>query len=458
MTEGAITLFVSKMEKAGLAYPVINSFSHYYQQLVDGESGLISNADIRPVAPEDIEDAAGLGAYADAGRKASKRAVVIILNGGLGTSMGLTKAKSLLPVKDGKTFLEIKLRQAEKSGATLAFMNSFNTHADTIQAVSRLNPSVTPEYFIQNKYPKIAKEGFTPAVWPKNPHLEWNPPGHGDIYIALLTSGLLNRLIERDIEYAFISNSDNLGATLDPSLLGYFSAHSFPFMMEVAQRTPADLKGGHLARHKNGRLILREIAQCPEDEIEAFQNINAYRYFNTNNIWINLKNLNNIFNESDALVLPMILNPKTVDPRDKNSPQVYQVETAMGAAISLFQNAVAVKVSENRFHPVKKCNELLAVRSDCYQLTHDHYLQQNPKRSSPIQIKLDPLFYGQVDALEERFKNGIPSLIDCDALTIEGDVFFEKNIKLIGTVHIKNKSGSPFILKANSIVDHSIVV
>jgi UTP--glucose-1-phosphate uridylyltransferase len=337
-------------------------------------------------------------------------------------------------------------------------MNSFNTHADTIQAISKLGPSITPEYFIQNKYPKILKKQFTPAVWPKNPHLEWNPPGHGDIYVALLTSGLLDRLLERDIEYAFISNSDNLGATLDPAILGYFSVNAFPFMMEVAQRTPADLKGGHIARHKNGQLVLREIAQCPSSDIAAFQNIETYRFFNTNNIWINLKQLTAVIKKSNALILPLILNPKTVDPRDKNSPEVFQIETAMGAAISLFKNAMAVKVSEDRFHPVKKCNELLAVRSDCYHLTHDYHLVKTPGRSTPIKINLDPDFYGHIDAFEKRFENGIPSLVDCESLTIEGDVFFEKNIKFIGSVHIKNKSGVPYVLKADSIIDHALEV
>jgi UTP--glucose-1-phosphate uridylyltransferase len=162
--------------------------------------------------------------------------------------------------------------------------------------------------------------------------------------------------------------------------------------------------------------------------------------------------------ESGSFYLPMMLNPKTVDPRDKNSPHVYQVETAMGAAISLFQNATAVKVPDSRFHPVKTCNELLAVRSDCYQFTRDNQLIQNPKKANPIHIKLDPMFYGQLDTFEERFKEGIPSLVDCDTLTIEGNVFFEKNVKLLGAVTIKNRSESPYTVKAGSIVDRSITI
>jgi UTP--glucose-1-phosphate uridylyltransferase len=459
MNADAVQLFVSKMEKAGLAAPVINTFLYYYQQVINGESGLLPACDISPVTAKEVEDIADLGTLAETGRRRAKHAVIIILNGGLGTSMGLSKAKSLLEVKDGRSFLEIKLRQAEHSGAALAFMNSFNTHADTIEAISKLKPSLQPEFFVQNKFPKILKKELTPAHWPKDPQLEWNPPGHGDIYVALLTSGLLNGFLEKDLRYAFISNSDNLGATLDPSLLGYFSANEIPFMMEVAQRTPADLKGGHLARHKkSGRLILREIAQCPKDDVSSFQDIGVYRYFNTNNIWINLRMLKKLMERSDAFYLPMMLNPKTLDPRDKHSPPVYQIETAMGAAISLFQNAAAVNVSENRFHPVKTCNDLLAVRSDCYQLSRENHLRLNPKKQSALRIKLDPAFYGNIDMFEDRFKAGVPSLIDCDALTIEGNVFFERNIRIRGAVTIKNTNDAPYIVKAGRVVDRSITV
>ena len=90
--------------------------------------------------------------------------------------------------------------------------------------------------------------------------MEWNPPGHGDIYIALETSGILEKLLQADYRYAFISNIDNLGATLDTEILAYIESHSLPFLLEVTKRTEMDRKGGHLARHKNGHLVLREAA------------------------------------------------------------------------------------------------------------------------------------------------------------------------------------------------------
>ena len=314
---------------------------------------------------------------------------------------------------------------------------------------------------MQHKYPKILKTGLGPATWPANPELEWNPPGHGDVYAALYTSGVLQQLLDQGITYAFISNSDNLGATMDPALLGYFSEMGSPFMMEVAAKTPADIKGGHLARLPDGKLLLRESAQCPADELDAFEDIRRYRFFNTNNIWLNLKFLKDLIGKQEALHLTMILNPKTLDPRDKDSPEVYQIESAMGAAISLFDGATAIRVPRSRFFPVKKCNDLLAIRSDCFILTKDDNLIINPQRSANnrsemIKIKLDPEYYGKIDGFEDRFRNGVPSLVDCESLTIDGDVFFEKDVIIKGEVVIKNPGPTCALIARGTVIDDNI--
>ena len=453
-----LSAFVEKMEREGLAPSIIDTFSYYYQQVVRGETGFLSDNDIEPVMPGEVEDAENLDPYRDAGTEALKNAVIIMLNGGLGTSMGLTRAKSLITIKDDMSFLEIKLRQAQKSGASLALMNSFNTHADTIEAVSNIAVSYNPYYFIQNKFPKILQADFSPATWPQNHTLEWNPPGHGDIYSALHASGLLEQLLKRGKKYAFISNSDNLGATLDECLLGYFSTNAFPFMMEVAQRTPDDLKGGHIARHKKGNLVLREIAQCPECEIDIFQDIQHYRYFNTNNIWINLNQLNAVVQKQGAVFLPIILNPKTLDPRINSSPRVYQIETAMGSAISLFKNAVAVKIPDERFHPVKQNNDLLAIQSDNYLLTEDFRILKNPARTlDRIRINLDPAYFGSIDRYNARFKHGIPSLLACESLEVHGDVFFEDHVQIQGRVVIHNRTNAPVVIKQGSVIEEDVL-
>lgn len=450
--------FILKMERENLHPVVIDTFAHYYKKVVSGITGLISDKDILPVTSDNIEDADRIQEYAETGRIASSNAVMIKLNGGLGTSMGLTRAKSLLEVKNGKTFLEIILKQAEKRHLKLALMNSFSTHEDTLNALSKIKPPDSPLLFLQNKFPKILKKNFAPADWPKNPDLEWNPPGHGDIYSAIYSSGILNTLLDNGIIYAFISNSDNLGATLDESLLGYFVEKDLSFMMEVAPRTPSDVKGGHIARHKDGRLILRESAQCPENELSAFRDIKRYGFFNTNNIWINLKILHKLIQKSGIVKLPIIRNPKTLDPRDENSPKVFQIETAMGAAISLFEGSAVIKVPTSRFLPVKKCNDLLSIRSDRFIFSTENNLITNPNTGTKtIQVDLDPKYYGKIDLFDERFSSGVPSLTNCESLTIKGDVRFESNVAIRGKIVITNQGKTQAVIKEGAVVEKDLI-
>jgi len=456
--------FVSKMKKENLADVVIETFCQYHNQALNGETGLIYDSDIEPVELDEIQELGNLDIYQEQGEGAYKNAVRIVLNGGLGTSMGLTGPKSLLKVKDGHSFLSLIMNQTESSRVNLVFMNSFSTHDDTLAALEKIDSPLRPRSFRQNKYPKVLQENFAPAAWPPNPKLEWNPPGHGDVYTALYTSGMLQQLLAENIHYAFISNSDNLGARMDASLLGYFVKKEIPFLMEVAEKTPADVKGGHLAKLKNsGRFVLREAAQCPKEEIVAFQQIGPYRYFNTNSIWINLKALNQIFKKSNKILLPLILNAKTLDPRDESSPPVYQFETAMGAAISLFDRAAAVRVPRSRFFPVKTCNDLLIMRSDCFVFTDNKNLRLNPERKinqkkDTIKIKLDPRFYGKIDDFDQRFADGVPSLVDCWALTVEGDVLFEKDVKIKSAVTIKNTQLQQAVIKAGTVIDRDLIL
>ena len=456
---GNLSEFIQKMEKADIDPITIDTFCYYYKKTVSGETGVIHESHIHRILPDELENAGNLKSFTELGKSVRDKAVMLVLNGGLGTSMGLTCAKSLIEAKNGETFLAITLKQAEAKGVKLCFMNSFNTHEDTLSAVAKLNPTEPPRYFLQNRFPKILQDGFLPALWPKTRSLEWNPPGHGDIYTALHTSGMLNKLLDEGIVYAFISNLDNLGGTLDETLLGYFSKNNFPFMMEVSERTPSDMKGGHLARFKNDRLILRELAQCPEKDLNRFQDINYHRFFNTNNIWINLPFLKKLIETDGMIRLPMILNPKLLDPRDESSPPVYQIETAMGSAIFLFNNATAVKVHKDRLLPVKTCNDLLAIRSDCFVYTKEKGLFRHPERKlAPILIKLDPRYYGKIDQFDQRFPQGIPSLKECESLVIEGDVCFENDVVIRGNVVIKNSGERQVTINAGTIVDKDLIL
>jgi UTP--glucose-1-phosphate uridylyltransferase len=453
-----LSAFRRKMEAAGLQPLVLDTFANYYRQVCSGARGFIPDNDILPVMPEDIDHYRDLATYRDTGRKAARKAVHITLNGGLGTSMGLTGAKSLLPVHKGRSFLEIILKQTAASGARLCLMNSFNTEAETQAALQGINPDPHPLSFRQHQFPKILQDTLAPADWPANRDLEWNPPGHGDVYSALFTSGMLQRLLDDGIRYAFIANCDNLGASLDPVLLGYFVSQGFPFLMEVAPKTRADVKGGHLARKKEGGLLLREVAQCPEDELEVFKDIARYRYFNTNNIWVDLQHLVERLQRLGIVDLPMIVNPKTLDPRDSQSPLVYQVESAMGAAIALFDEAAAVEVPRSRFFPVKKCSDLLALRSDLFTIDQNggvlwHSNQPLVAAAGKLTIELDPRFYAKIDQFEARFAEGIPSLVDCESLVVKGDVRFGRDVHLKGRVVIVNPKDEQTAIAAGSIIE-----
>ncbi len=447
----SIQAFVDLMRAQGLSDPAIASFAMHLRRLRGGDRGTIAEDEIRPVP--DLSDADDLEAHREAGTARLDTVVVIKLNGGLGTSMGLDRAKSLLPVRGRLSFLDLIARQVlalrEQIGSRipLVIMNSFRTAADSERALAAYPDLVSDDVglgFLQNRVPKILSDGMVPAVFPDDPELEWCPPGHGDLYTAIAASGLLDRLLEAGIEYAFVSNADNLGAVLEPAILGFMIAERADFLLEAADRTAADRKGGHLCRLRNGRLALRESAQCPPEAEAAFQDVSRYRYFNTNNVWLHLPALSELLTEHQGfLPLPTIVNSKTLDPRDPSSPPVFQLETAMGTAISLFPRAAAIRVPRHRFSPVKNTNDLLAVRSDAYELTEDSRVVLHPDRATPPVVRLDERFYKLVDEFDRRFPAGPPSLLRCSSLVVEGDISFGAGVVVEGNAVVRTeKSGA----------------
>ncbi|MCA9931730.1 MAG: UTP--glucose-1-phosphate uridylyltransferase [Anaerolineales bacterium] len=455
-----IDAFITKMADEGLPDIFIDIFAYYYEQLRQGHTGLIPESELLPV--DELPDSETFpAAYAEMGREVLGKTAVIKLNGGLGTSMGLKRAKSLLPIKGELTFLDIIARQVSEQGVPLLLMNSFNTDEDSLAALSKYPGLVVhdlPLSFLQHKAPKIRQADFQPATWPTKPELEWCPPGHGDIYTALVTSGQLDALLDAGYEYAFVSNVDNLGAVVDDAILGYFAQHQIPFMMEVADRTLMDRKGGHLARRAaDGQLVLRESAQCPPENKADFQNIQRHKYFNTNNLWLNLPALKALMVErNNRLGLPLIRNSKTVDPRDPASTPVYQMETAMGSAIGVFVGSQAVRVPRSRFAPVKTTNDLLAVRSDGYRLTDDNRIILDSKAGGTV-ISLDVGYYKFVNDLDARFLSGIPSLKKCTSFKVQGDVRFGRGVVCEGDVHLINESERPARIPAGAVLTGKLV-
>ena len=432
-----------KMQGVGLSRAAIDAFRHSVGVLTSNQSMMIPETEIEPA--RDVADWEALvAATPEADAALLAQAVLVKLNGGLGTGMGLQKAKSLLEIKPGVTFLDTIVRQVQslreraQYPVNLLLMNSFSTSEDTMAHLARYADfaDAAKVEMLQNRVPKLVTDTLEPVEYPANPELEWCPPGHGDIYPALVGSGWLDKLLAAGVKYAFVSNSDNLGAQLDTRFLRWFAESGAPFVMEVTRRTEADKKGGHLATRKaDGQPILREVAQCPDEDVEEFQNIGKHRYFNTNNLWIRLDALKEVLDTNGGVLpLPVICNSKTVDPRDSASQKVYQLETAMGAALQCFPGARAVCVPRSRFFPVKTCSDLLLLRSDAVVIDEAGAMKLAPECNgvAPV-VLLDGKLYKLVESLETL---GVPSLKNVSKLVVSKAHTFAPGEALSGEVVI----------------------
>jgi UTP--glucose-1-phosphate uridylyltransferase len=444
MSEDGLRAAEEKMREAGQPEEAIRNFLGAYERLVGGESAMLPTSELEPAgevpALDELPDA-------DPG-EALGHVVVIKLNGGLATTMGLRQPKSLVEARDGRSFLEIiveqtlALRRRHGVQLPLVLMNSEATREATLEALSRyedLNHGL-PVDFMQSMVPKLGAEKLEPVEWPKDPSLEWNPPGHGDVYGALRRSGMLEALLDRDIRYAMISNSDNLGAVIDARIAAHMAANEIPFLMEVVAGTEADRKGGHIARRRSdGQLVLRETAQTPDEDEESFRDYRRWRYYNTNTLWIDLRVLADTLERSDGVLeLPLIVNHKTVDPRDSSSPEVVQLESAMGAAIGSFPGAELLLVPRTRFAPVKTTDDLLVLRSDVYAVSDDMVVAPVEERRDGLPyVELDSRFYKMLDDFEAHFPEGPPSLKEAQRLVVHGDVTFAGGVVVRGSAELE---------------------
>ena len=438
----AVAAVMAKAEAGGVNGAELAALRRRLRQLDEQDAGLLPGEALEPVADlprlEDLPEPSPAQA-----RDVLNRLVIIKLNGGLGTSMGLSGPKSLLEIKPGANFLDAVARQVlalrERYGARLplVLMNSALTRDPSFEALSRYDglgvPGV-PRDFLQGREPKIRARDFHPVSWPDDPELEWCPPGHGDIYTALAATGTLDALLGAGLRYAFVSNSDNLGPFVDVRIAACMAAERVPFVLEAVRGTAADRKGGHLACYRS-RLVLRETAQVPDGDT-SFTDVERWRWYNTNNIWIDLRALKDLqAGDPAAPDLPLIVNRKTVDPRDQESTPVIQLESAMGAAIGSIPGARAVHVPRSRFAPVKTTNDLLVARSDAYEFASDGRLKPTFDGEEPV-VTLDDDYYKLLPDFEKRFPAGPPSLRRCRRFEVEGDVTFGADVVAVGEVRL----------------------
>jgi len=389
----------------------------------------------------------------------AQKLCVLKLNGGLGTTMGCKGPKSVIEVHSGLTFLDLAVQQVEVLNTKLAadvpliLMNSFNTHEDTMKVVHKYrHAKATVHNFNQSRHPRILKDSLLPM--PDNPKETgdaWYPPGHGDVFRSLANSGLLDEMIRQGKEYVFISNVDNLGATVDFDILNNLFETNCEFCMEVTDKTCADIKGGTLIEYEGG-VRLFEIAQCPPQYVEDFKSIKKFKIFNTNNLWVSLKAIARVLKSNTLRNVDIITNPK----RAENGQSVLQLETAAGAAIQFFENAKGINVHRRRFLPVKNTSDLFIVQSNLYTLDGGQ-LVMNPKRvfeTVPL-VKLGENFT-KVQNYASRLQ-GIPDILELDQLTVSGDVTFGSHISLKGTVIIVANHGNRIDIPAGAILENKVV-
>ncbi|RKP15337.1 UTP--glucose-1-phosphate uridylyltransferase family [Piptocephalis cylindrospora] len=420
---------------------------------------------INSPVPEQIVPYAKLRKAADSSAPGTTAAAlgklaVLKLNGGLGTTMGCVGPKSAIEVRDGLTFLDLTVQQVEHlntqtpdADVPLVLMNSFNTDRETKRIVRKYTDhNVRIKTFNQSRYPRISKDSLLPV--PRNHRsgtvTEWYPPGHGDLYDSLANSGLLDELIAEGREYLFVSNVDNLGATVDTAILEHMESSGAEFLMEVTDKTRADIKGGTLIDY-NGQIRLLEIAQVPPEHVEDFKSISKFKIFNTNNLWINLRAVKRVL-EAKQLEMEIIVNNKTTEDGEK----VLQLETAVGAAIKHFTGAHGINVPRSRFLPVKSTSDLFLITSDLYTLDRG-VLTMNPKRmfaTVPL-VKLGDNFK-KVHEFLARFRT-IPHILELDHLTVTGDVTFGADVLLRGTVIIVANHGDRIDIPAGSTLENKVV-
>ena len=398
---------------------------------------------IRPIDFEEIPKAADLPMpEKEESRRLLSRLAVCKLNGGLGTGMGCRGAKSAIPVKDGKTFLDLTMEQMEtlngefECDVPLILMNSFHTDAQTRRIVKKYaNLQILP--FRQSSIYRLDGKTLLPIIEPNPKDENKSPPGHGDFYSVREFRRLVGQLLKQGKKHLFVSNADNLFGTSNLTILKRLADSGTPFLLEVTKKTPHDAKGGSFVRKKNGRIALLELAQVPPEKRPRFNDPRIFSNFNTNNLWFDLEKLETYLDKEKRF--RVMANPKTVGGRP-----VIQLETAIGSAIEEFDGASLLQVERDRFLPVKSTDDLFLLQSNLFSIQNG-FPVPNPSRKNKtlprISLGESLKFYEQY---AERLKE-MPNVLELESLTVEGDVGFGRNVRLVGKVVLRGVEKTFFV-------------
>lgn len=453
--------FEKAMQSAGLSLSSMHRFRELFEEYRSQSRDFVDWNKIRSLIPGANEDLIDqyqsiTEEFREAGMRSLDKLVLCKLNGGLGTTLGCQGPKSLVRVLGDDCFLSIILSQMKyhslKFGpkVPLILLNSFATDAQTKDFVGEEHRrTLIIRMLLQNTFMRIDRESLTPLP-EELAEKRFSPPGHGDVFFSLYQSGELERLIDAGKEFLFVSNSDNLGASIDLGILGYLVESKCAFLSEVTERSPNDLKGGVLVRSpadgvqsNASRIRLMELAQVPEDKKSEFFDVKRFPFFNTNNVWVHLPTLLDLI-ESRSLAMDLIVNQKSMYGHD-----FVQLEQAMGSAIRSFEGAKGIVVPRSRFCPVKGSNELFLVRSNIVSYKNGAFAIDAKKSAMP-KIDLGATFKN-LEEFEKRLPE-IPDIRNLKSLRVEGDVTFGKNITLSGDVVLDGRK-QPLHLEDGQVLD-----
>ena len=443
-----------RMKRRGLQESDIDFFLKAWRSMKEPEEKLDWHA-LRPVTEENVfqlppPHSEEENRLRERGIAHMHECAIVKLNGGRSTTMGGQVPKCMVTAKDGKSFLDITMGQIIAANdrfdieMPLVLMNSFFTDHVTEEIIGK-TPLIIMN-FIQNEYPRIQADNMLPLG--TGTDMDWCPAGHGDFFASIEGSGLLDDLLNLGIRYVFISNIDNLSAEISPLILGQMLDAKNDFLMEITRKTARDVKGGSPVYY-NDKLSLLEIAQVPESHLDNFQDINEFKYFNTNNLWVDLAAVKEKRRKNE-LQLPIILNNKHIADTD-----IIQIETAMGAGIQSFNNPGLIDVPRNRFAPVKKLSDLFLLQSDVYIMNNEFQLSVNPERPADLPTLPEIEFQSGFPAgneLENSFVDPASvSMLEATTFIVDGNVFFEKDLQIKGKVVISNRDGETVTIGDDTI-------
>jgi len=392
--------------------------------------------------------------------------VVLKLNGGMGTTMGLDIPRCALPLSGDKIFLDVIVRQIEnlnnqfKVNIPLVLMNSRHQNAEVLELLDRYSSSnVKIHTFVQSCYPRLSP--VTWSITAKQPYSQataenWYPPGSGDVFESFKKSGLLEKFLKEGKEYVFTSNVENLGAIIGRDefrVLNEVFATKMNLVLEVTERNPTDFRGGILVHDQtNNKPFVVQMSQIPKKKRNYF-GPKSFRYWNTNNIWVKLDELHSHL-EKSGLKLPVSKNIKN---------GFIQFETYAGSAIKDFQNTIALIVPRTRFREIKTTSNLFTLQSNLFNLVNGAYLLPNDIRAAqgfselPV-VRFDTEHFGNIDDYKKRFPSITTlNILELEHLNVAGDVTFGFGIKLVGSVIIVAEDTKKIKIPDCSVLENCVI-